>query len=41
MTEEEKKELAGCVAELILSDGDVQKAVLTLVLRCPNIVREY
>ena len=41
MTDEEKKELARCMAQLILSDEDVQEAVLSLVLRCPHIVREY
>jgi hypothetical protein len=41
MTDKEKKDLARCMAQLILSDEDVQDAVLSLVLRCPHIVREY
>lgn len=40
MTEEEKKQLAKAVVELLHTNGEVRSTIINLVCSCPNIVTE-
>ena len=40
MTEEEKKELAKAIVELICTNGEVRSTIINLVCSCPNIMTE-